>query len=268
MATTPESPPEPVHASAEVQADSAHRSRLSRWVGNFALGGAILAVVIAAVSLTLARYGIIGKLPGFIGFMMLLNPLRALAVIALIGIVIAALRKTGIGWRSPVALAVSLAMLAVIYTQVIIPGGKAPRLHDITTNVDDPPQFVSLPLRPDNLIPFDNIEEWRAAHRQGYPDLGPVIINKSPREVLAEARALAESKGWDVVSVDEAAGHMEAVAYAGYIRFMDNVIVEVTPIADGSTRVDMRSTSRVGLSDIGYNAKRIREFLSELQAQG
>ena len=243
-------------------------SKLTRWIGNFALGGAVLATVIALISVTLARFDIIGKLAGFMGFMMMMNPLRALALVALVGIVIGLVRKTGAGWKSPVALVVSLVMLAVIYTQVIIPAGNAPRLHDITTDVDDPPQFVSLPLRPDNLIPFDTMEEWRAAHRQGYPDLGPVIINKSPSEVLAEARALAEAKGWDVVSVDEAAGHMEAVAYAGYIRFMDDVIVEVTPIADGSTRVDMRSTSRVGLSDLGYNAKRIREFLSELQAQG
>ena len=245
-----------------------NRSKLTRWIGNFALGGAVLATVVALVSVTLGRFDIIGKLPGFIGFMMMLNPFRALAVVAIIGIVIGLVRKTGTGWKSPVALVLSLVMMAVMYTQVIIPADNAPALHDITTDVDDPPQFVSLPLRPDNLIPFSSMEEWRAAHRQGYPDLGPIVIDRSPGQVLAEARALAESKGWDVVSVNEEAGHMEAVSYAGYIRFQDDVIVEVTPIADGSTRVDMRSVSRVGLSDLGYNAARIREFLSELQAQG
>ena len=241
-------------------------SKLSRWIGNFALGGAILAAVIAILSLTLARYGVIGKLPGFIGFMMLLNPLRALALIALVGIVIAAVRKSGIGWRSPLALVISLVMLGVMYTQVIIPAGNAPRLHDITTNVDDPPQFTRVQLREDNLIPFNNIGEWQAAHREGYPDIQPVVINRNPDRVLADARALAESKGWTIVSVDNGIGQMEATAYAGYIRFMDDVVIKVTPIADGSTRVDMRSVSRVGLSDLGYNAKRIREFLAELRA--
>ena len=84
--------------------------------------------------------------------------------------------------------------------------------------------------------------------------------------MLADARALAEQRGWDIASVDPLSGHMEATAYAGYIRFMDDVIVEVTPIADGSTRVDMRSVSRVGMSDLGYNAERIRDFLRDLQA--
>ena len=260
MATAPETEPTPVAPPEN------GRSKLSKWIGNFALGGALIALVVALVSLTLARYGIIGKLPGFIGFMMLLNPLRALAVIALIGIVIALVRKAGIGWRSPVALVLSLGLLAVMYTQVILPAGKAPPLHDITTDVDDPPQFETLALREDNLIPFNNIDEWRAAHREGYPSLGPIVIDKPPYEVLAAARAIAESKGWEIANVNEEAGLMEATAAAGYIRFYDDVIVEVTPIADGSTRVDMRSVSRVGLSDLGYNAARIREFLAELQA--
>ncbi len=241
-------------------------SKLTRLLGNFVLGGALIALVIAVMSLTLARYDIIDKLSGFRGFMILLNPLRVLVLIAIIDIGIALVRKTAISWKAPFGMAISIVLLLVIYTQVIVPGGNAPRLHDITTDVDDPPQFATLSLREDNLIPFNNIEEWRAAHREGYPDIAPIVIDKSPAEVLAAARALAESKGWTIASVDEESGHMEATAYAGYIRFMDDVIVEVTPIADGSTRVDMRSVSRVGLSDLGYNAARIREFLADLQA--
>ncbi|GAA0275226.1 DUF1499 domain-containing protein [Alteraurantiacibacter aestuarii] len=240
-------------------------SRWVKWIGAFALGGAILAVLIAVTSLTLARYDMIDKLSGFIGFMMLLNPARALAVIAAIGLLLAFVRKTGPKWQSATALVLSGGLLVVIYYAVILPAGEAPPLHDITTDVDDPPQFQTLELRADNLIPFQSEEEWRAAHRTGYPDIGPVVIDKSPSEVLANARALAEGNGWDIASIDIPAGHMEATAYAGYLRFRDDVIVEVTPIDDGSTRVDMRSVSRVGLSDLGYNAKRIEAFLAELQ---
>ena len=60
--------------------------------------------------------------------------------------------------------------------------------------------------------------------------------------------------------------NLEGTAYAGYLKFRDDVIVEVTPVEDGSSRVDMRSVSQVGVSDLGYNAARIREFLSDLQA--
>ena len=92
-----------------------------------------------------------------------------------------------------------------------------------------------------------------------------IIIDRAPEEVLANARALAEERGWEIAAYDAASGHMEATAYAGYIRFMDDVVVEVTPVQDGSTRVDMRSVSRVGVSDLGYNAARIEEFLADLR---
>lgn len=241
-------------------------TRWAKWAGAFTLGGAILAVIIALCSLTLARYGVIDKLSGFIGFMMLLNPLRALAFIGLVTFVVAlAMHKRPV-WQAILGSIIALVLLAVMYTQVIFPAGEAPPLHDISTNLEDPPQFRALELREDNLIPFNNIEEWRAAHREGYPDIDPVLINKSPTDVLADARTLAEQRGWDIVSADPQAGRMEATAYAGYIRFMDDVVVEVTPVADGSTRVDMRSVSRVGVSDLGYNAARIEGFLADLQA--
>ena len=42
-------------------------------------------------------------------------------------------------------------------------------------------------------------------------------------------------------------------------------MVRVVETAEG-TRVDVRSKSRVGRSDLGQNAKRIRTFLAKLQA--
>ena len=35
--------------------------------------------------------------------------------------------------------------------------------------------------------------------------------------------------------------------------------------SDSATLVDLRSASRVGISDLGANAKRIREFAARLQ---
>jgi uncharacterized protein (DUF1499 family) len=42
------------------------------------------------------------------------------------------------------------------------------------------------------------------------------------------------------------------------------VAVRVTAMPDGGSRVDVRSVSRVGRSDIGTNARRIRDYLSAL----
>ena len=240
-------------------------SQPMKWLGSFALGGAILAILIALISTTLARYGMIGKLPGFIGFMILLNPLRVLALVALITLVVGLVWKKRPIWQAAGGLVLSLALLAIMYIEVIIPADNAPPLHDISTNLEDPPEFQALELREDNLVPFNNVEEWRAAHREHYPEIRPIVINKSPTEVLADARVLAQERGWDIAAVDPQAGRLEATAYAGYIRFMDDVIVELTPIPDGSTRVDMRSVSRIGVSDLGHNAERVREFLADLQ---
>ena len=40
-------------------------------------------------------------------------------------------------------------------------------------------------------------------------------------------------------------------------------MIRITPTAAGS-RVDMRSVSRVGKSDVGANAARIRDFFTKL----
>ncbi|HEV2866129.1 MAG TPA: DUF1499 domain-containing protein, partial [Allosphingosinicella sp.] len=51
-----------------------------------------------------------------------------------------------------------------------------------------------------------------------------------------------------------------------FFRFRDNVVVRVRPDSDGSgSVVDMRSISRVGVSDVGVNARRVRAFLADLQ---
>lgn len=243
-----------------------HAGKVTRGIGIFALGGALIALVTGLLALVLARYSIVGKLGGFRTFMMTMWPFVALTVIALVGIVIGLVRKTGVGWRNPLALLVSIVMLGIMYGQVIAPARANPPMHDITTDLDQPPAFAALTLPEDNLRGFENMQEWRAMHRAEYGDIRPEVIDKPPRAVLGDARALMEERGWDIVATDPDAGRIEAIAFAGFIRFRDYVVVEVTPVADGSTRVDMRSTSEVGVSDLGYNAARVREFLLALRS--
>jgi len=50
------------------------------------------------------------------------------------------------------------------------------------------------------------------------------------------------------------------------VRFKDDVVVRVAPATNGS-RIDVRSVSRVGRSDLGANARRIRMFLTALSAR-
>ena len=271
MATTPAPDQTPDQARSTGPApgpnpgQNPRRHRWLHWLGAFVLGGSLLAVAIAVGALTLARYDIIDKLSGFIGFMMMLNPVRVLAILAGIAFVLGLVLK-GPRWKALAGLVLSGGLMVAMYTAVIVPAGQVPPLHDITTNLDDPPAFRTLPLREDNLVPFTSIDEWRAAHRAGYPDIAPILLELPPAEALARARALAEARGWEIAGYNAATGHLEATATAGYLRFYDDVVIRVTPVADGSSRVDMRSVSRVGVSDLGYNAARIRDFLADMQA--
>ena len=66
--------------------------------------------------------------------------------------------------------------------------------------------------------------------------------------------------GWEIVASDPAAGRIEATDTTFWFGFKDDVVVRVAAAPDGS-RVDVRSLSRVGLSDVGTNAARIRKYL-------
>jgi uncharacterized protein (DUF1499 family) len=60
-------------------------------------------------------------------------------------------------------------------------------------------------------------------------------------------------------------GRIEATDTSFFYGFKDDLVVRIAETPDG-TRVDVRSKSRVGRSDLGQNAKRIRKFFAELDA--
>ena len=70
--------------------------------------------------------------------------------------------------------------------------------------------------------------------------------------------------GLEIVNEDTAAGMIEATATTFWFGFKDDVVVRVRATASGSI-VDIRSVSRVGQSDLGANAKRIRAILHGIE---
>ena len=69
--------------------------------------------------------------------------------------------------------------------------------------------------------------------------------------------------GWQIVDANAREGRIEATATTFWFGFKDDVVVRIVP-APGGSRVDVRSVSRVGVSDVGANAKRVRDFLQKL----
>ena len=91
-------------------------------------------------------------------------------------------------------------------------------------------------------------------------------LDLPPARTFDLADRAARKMGWDIVALVPEQGRIEATASTLLFGFKDDVVIRITPEAGGS-RVDMRSVSRVGGSDIGANARRIRAFMKELQAQ-
>jgi uncharacterized protein (DUF1499 family) len=102
-----------------------------------------------------------------------------------------------------------------------------------------------------------------ALQRRGYPDLRPAELAAPPGAAFGRALAAARAMGWEVAAADSASGRVEATATTRWFGFKDDVVVRLRPAGAG-TRVDVRSASRVGQSDVGANADRIRAYLGRL----
>lgn len=142
---------------------------------------------------------------------------------------------------------------------------RVPPIHDITTDTERPPEFVTLrDRRPGarNAVEYGG-PEVAAQQRAGYPDLAPVRLPVPTGEALARAERVARDFGWTIAVVDTTAGRLEATERTRWFGFYDDVVVRVEADGEGS-RVDVRSLSRVGGSDVGTNAARIRRFLRAL----
>lgn len=166
---------------------------------------------------------------------------------------------------SAAAIAIGLAVAAVPW-QLYRGARQVPPIHDITTDINDPPAFVAVaPLRAGapNGPEYDG-PSVAAQQQRGYPDIKPLILPVPAATAFDRALAAARGMGWEIVASVPAEGRIEATATTRWFGFKDDVVIRVREEAQGS-RIDVRSKSRVGVSDVGTNAKRIREFVERVE---
>lgn len=168
----------------------------------------------------------------------------------------------------------ALVALLVAVPVVLLPwswkrtAGSVPAIHDITTDTRNPPTFAAIvPLRADapNSIVYEG-ESVAEQQRAAYPDVQPAMLAMPVDEAFRRALEAAEEMGWEIVDVSREDGRIEATDRTFWFGFRDDVVIRVVP-ASGISRVDVRSVSRVGGSDVGANAKRIRGYLKLLKAE-
>lgn len=192
----------------------------------------------------------------------------ATVIVSLIGLGLTLMRRREA--RSGVSLALTTLVLGAVL--IGIPGrfrmgASKPPIHDITTDTQQPPQYVAvLPLRANapNKTEYGG-EAIAARQREAYPDVQPLVLEMAPAQAFERALATVRAMGWDLVEADAASGRIEATDTTFWFGFRDDVVVRVRPTATGSSRIDVRSLSRVGGGDVGTNAKRILAYLDALK---
>ncbi|MCY2969025.1 MAG: DUF1499 domain-containing protein [Planctomycetota bacterium] len=143
---------------------------------------------------------------------------------------------------------------------------SVPYIHDISTDTETPPLFEAiLPLRrgAENASEYGGLELARQQHL-GYPDLKPGALKGPPAAAFPRALQAAREMGWEIVDSNPTTQRIEATDTTFWFGFKDDVVVRLTPSPTG-TRVDVRSVSRVGKSDVGTNARRINAFIAKLE---
>ena len=108
------------------------------------------------------------------------------------------------------------------------------------------------------------VEQRIALVKQGELNLAPIILKDEPPEAYAKALAAAEELGWEVAAQSEARFVFDAREETRLFRFVDDITIRVRGEGNGS-KIDIRSKSRDGKSDLGANAPRIRRFVEAIQ---
>lgn len=236
---------------------------------NLAWSAAVLALVLALID------GIAGLFAG-IGYRLDLWPYRdgigALPYVfwvAIASMVIAALAFiAGLALGRRGAMVLGALAFAIAGITAYIPWNlrqvarTVPPIHDITTDLDNPPQYVRIgPIRKktDHPVAYAGAET-AALQRKGYPDIGPIVLKAPQDKVFESAKVVLQSMGLEIIDAEPIQGRIEATDRSLLFGFEDDVVVRIVPNSDGTTRLDVRSKSRVGRSDLGINAARVREF--------
>ena len=257
-----------MRAPAQPGREGRWRERPTSWM---ATAGFVLAILAALAALAAGPGYRFGYWSLSVAFMLLrwsvVGGVVALAV-ALIGMIRARPRGPRAGfWRALIGLAISLLVVGVpLY--LLQMAQRVPPIHDITTDTEDPPAFDAiLPLRAEAPNPPDHPgAEVASQQLAAYPDIAPLTTEMGPDLAFRHALAAAREMGWRIVASDPAQGRIEAVEQTPWFGFLDDAVVRVRPQGEGS-RIDVRSKSRIGVSDLGTNAGRVRAYLRALQSR-
>lgn len=239
------------------------RSGFVPHLGKLALGGALVAVLAAVTILFGARLGLWEPRTGFVLYRTWFDLIAIItAGLSFAVLIFHLIRRERSGQVfAGLALVIGLGLSAPLISALLDPPVRAPAIHDITTDTQNPPVFIVLDetrAGAINSLVYDGAET-ATLQQQAYPDIAPILTNLPEPDAYQRALKVAQDMGWTIVVADDDTLRFEATARTPVFYFADDIVVVVSATADGS-RIDLRSVSRVGRSDQGVNAARIRAF--------
>lgn len=140
---------------------------------------------------------------------------------------------------------------------------KVPELTDITTDPDDPPAFVALASQRESAGRTQYYRVNYTEQHKAYPEIVAFDSGQSAAALFGEASAAVDAMGWIVAERAPEEGRIEATAVSEWFGLRDDVVIRVRPHGAGA-RLDIRSASRAGTTDLGANAAHIRAILDRL----
>jgi uncharacterized protein (DUF1499 family) len=229
---------------------------------------AIVAIPLMALGRMAGLWSPVFAIPSLLAFVITVFAMITAIVLGLIGM----LTRRGRAWsaepvrRSAIALVLGIAILVPVAGFISV-GAKYPPIHDISTDTDNPPKFVTLlaeraAMNAPNSTDYD--PAVAAKQKVAFPDLKPKDLLLPQTEAFTRALDAAKAMGWRVAAAEPAEGRIEAVDTTFWSGFIDDIVIRVTPIGEKQSRIDVRSESRVGGGDAGKNGMRIAAYLARL----
>ncbi len=263
------------------------RRKVRTWVLRLALFLTILGPLIFILAAPGYKMGLwdlgtaLGKMTREIGPMVLI----AGAVVSFIGLLLAFIMQPRKGFVVAIIglLVPALGLYHLSNVQKTVQ--TLPFIHDVTTDTQDVPMFTDVIMSERAAVEGVNTADYigktaptrdaegnsgqelvSVLQTKAYPDIRSIVLSESKDVVFGKVEAVVNQMGWELKNSDLEAGLIEATDTTFWYGFQDDVIVRLRDSEGGGTLVDVRSLSRIGGSDIGKNADRIREFFKVLNA--
>jgi len=252
--------------------------RVLGWIAKLSFAAFVVSLVIGITAAFGTRFGLWDFHVGLLKIFPWCLYVGILAfVLGLIWAVWAGIANRGTAARYGVVGLVGAILVLATPLYGIYMAKTSPAIHDITTDTEHPPEFIALKNdRPGAVNPPDyegalpakdpdgKQATTTALQKKYFPDIRAEAELTTPQKLFERAVKSAESMGWNIVAIVPDQGRIEATDTSFWFGFTDDIVIRVKPAGIGA-RLDIRSKSRVGISDDGKNAARIRSFIKTLR---